>query len=193
MTNRDKLNAMFRLLRRQDLVARQGFLCCGGCAAAAAGEMAEARGLRGAVFYHKQDSEDLARGADRLFLKYGATKGGDKEANVEIARVVVWAANQIGFDVEWGGDTHKCIEVLLPGGIDAESRPSLCWLRAFAQATDDHLSAVLAAEYGPERAGDARYWHDALHPAPVRAAIAAKVAADRSVSERIEEDARCAG
>lgn len=197
MTNGNKLNALFRALRRSDLVARQNHLCCGGCAAASVGEMARARGLRGAVYYHRQDGERLrpsrsswsSKPAESVFLGFGSSDG-DESVTVEIGAEICRVAQQLGLATEWDGTAAQRVEVLLPGGIDAESRPTLYWLRARAQKADDAFTSALVAEYGKARAGDARYWHDGLHPLAVRQLAAAKVEADREVQTAIEEGVR---
>lgn len=198
MTNGNKLNALFRALRRAGLVARQNHLCCGGCAAASVGEMARARGLRGAVYYHRQDAEGLRptdvwgirrKGGEGVHLGFGAVDA-DESVTVEIGAEVCRLAREVGLTTEWDGTAAQRVWVALPGGIDAEARPSLRWFQSIAQKADDAFSAALVAEYGKARAGDARYWHDGAHPASIRALAAAKVAADERVRQAIEEGIR---
>lgn len=200
MTNGDKLNALFRLLRREGLVARQNHLCCGGCAAASIGEMARARGLRGGVYYHQQDAEALRPtnvwgvrtrklGDEVVRLGFGAADGeGEKRdaLTVEIGETICKAAARVGLATRWNGSAHERIQVLLPGGIDAEARASLFFLRLEAQKADDAFGDALRSEYGPQ-AGDARYWGTSVHPAHIRKLATAKLAADEAVRIAIEE------
>ena len=48
-----KINNMFKLLRRKGYIARQNFNCCSSCGWAEIGEVEKA------VFYHRQDAENL--------------------------------------------------------------------------------------------------------------------------------------
>lgn len=193
MTNGDKLNALFRALRRSNLVARQNHLCCGGCAAASIGEMARARGLRGGVYYHRQDGERLRPGrtswtrkpAEEVLLGFGSVDA-DESVTIEIGAEVCRLAEQVGLATEWSGSSAERVTVLLPGGIDAETVPSIAQLREAAQKADDAFTSALVAEYGKARAGDARYWHDSAHSFSTRVLARAKEAADRRVEQAIE-------
>lgn len=197
MTNGDKLNALFRALRRSDLVARQNHLCCGGCAAASVGEMARARGLRGAVYYHRQDGERLrpsrsswtSKPAESVFLGFGSSDG-DESVTVEIGAEICRVAQQIGLATKWDGTAWQRVEVLLPGGVDAESGPTLSQLRVDVAFMDDAIGIALVEEYGLDRALDARFWHDGVHPAAVRALIAKRDAAAERLRCAIEEGVR---
>lgn len=195
MTNADKLNALFKELRRRDLVARQNFMCCGGCAAAAIGEDVRKRGKRGGVYYHRQDAERLRpsdrercygrRGAQSVFLGYGSADGDEGVAQA-IGADIVAAAALVGLRTEWDGSAARRVEVLLPGGIDAPTLPSVATLRAEAQKADDAFGAALRREFGA-RAGDARYWHDGMYSFATRVLAGAKRAADERVRAAIEE------
>ena len=194
MTNADKLNALFKELRRRDLVARQNFMCCGGCAAAAIGEDVRKRGKRGGVYYHRQDAEGLRppvrrgireRADESVYLGFGSADGDEGIAQA-IGADIVAAAALVGLATEWDGRVASRVEVLLPGGIDAPTLPSVATLRAEAQKADDAFGAALRREFGA-RAGDARYWHDGMYSFATRVLAGAKRAADERVRAAIEE------
>lgn len=123
-TNRDRLAAMFRELRRAGLVARQNFGCCGGCAAAELGEMARARGRLGVVYYHRQDAERLCPTrwrypAESVLLGFGSVVEDRYPTTEDVGREIVAAAARAGLATVWDGSAGQRIAVLLPGGIDA--------------------------------------------------------------------------
>jgi hypothetical protein len=72
---RKRLRAAFADLRKAGYLARQNYLCCYGCAGyALTGRAAElvaaGKAVRGAVFYHRQDADDLAK-LGRCYLGFG--------------------------------------------------------------------------------------------------------------------------
>lgn len=119
VSNKDRLNGMFRELRRQRIVARQNFMCCGSCASAELASMVRERDARGAVYYHRQEGERLRAGAERVYLAYGAGDGASESEDRVIGLEIVHAAQRNGLAVDWDGDVTKCVVVLLPGGVGA--------------------------------------------------------------------------
>lgn len=126
--NKEKLNAAFKLLRKNYLVARQDFRCCQSCAGyeiATAVEKMLDNGKRvdGWVFYHNQDSEGALsdrrgrRATGELYLAY---TGGDTEKypkngieTVEVGKRVAVALAHVGLAFEWDGNSDTRILVKL--------------------------------------------------------------------------------
>jgi 3-oxoacyl-(acyl-carrier-protein) synthase len=119
---KQKLNAAFRALKKQGLITRQDFLCCGGCAAAQlaedAAKMVE-RGAKveGAVTYHKQATDRL-RETGKCHLQYGQIMHHRGEGQpglvmgrptVEVGQMVAKALTEAGVRFEWDGDPDKYI------------------------------------------------------------------------------------
>lgn len=123
--NKAKLNNLFKELRKDGLVARQNFLCCGGCASSEIGSMAEKRGLPGGVYYHQQDADKLygrdyfmQKPAEEVYLGYGALDEADIDSR-QIGIMICVAASRVGLEVEWNGSSAQRVKVKLPGGIEA--------------------------------------------------------------------------
>ena len=119
-TNRTMLTDAFRILRTRSLIARQNFMCCSGCASAElASQCAKDETKVGAVFYHRQEGERLRDGAELVHVSYGHVLGGG-ENDAKIGAVVAATMVKVGLEARWDGNPERCVEVLLPGGIDAE-------------------------------------------------------------------------
>lgn len=125
MTDKAKLTAAFRELRRRGFIARQNFKCCSGCAGAALGnELVERHKAgkplpRGVVFYHRQDAEDLAS-SGRCMARFGQILGYDGNPEPLVTTPVETAAvgaeavevfRAAGVGVKWNGDPDQCIEI----------------------------------------------------------------------------------
>ena len=121
-TDRAAITAAFAALRKQGFLARQSYLCCGGCAVADLDT--EANQGKRYVFYHRQAADafivklagrnvrtdDLYRS---LFLGWG--KVGDQVDECEalaIGRAICAALEAEGLTVAWDGRLADCIEVL---------------------------------------------------------------------------------
>lgn len=127
MYTKQRLTAAFKDLRKLGYIALQNFACCNNCAgyeiATRVKDMPAGRQdkLAGAVYYHRQDADALAGTKVRsLYLKFGPVTvwGGDGttsntygKAHKAIAEDVCKALRDHGLDVEWGGDTDRCIVV----------------------------------------------------------------------------------
>ena len=121
------LNVAFAQLRREGFLARQSFKCCSSCASHAFGVELGQRAAagkplpRGAVFFHQQDAE-AARLGGRLYVRFGqVTHYHDgvvavttPAATVDVGHAAFAALKAAGLKVEWNGNEHECIAVVLP-------------------------------------------------------------------------------
>lgn len=115
--NKVKLNALFAGLRKRKLIARQNYMCCGGCASAQVHENASRRGLVGGVFYHRQEGDRLRDGQEEVYLSYGSVY----EDSLPVARVgemIREEAERLGLEVRRDGDPTRCVVIALPGGVN---------------------------------------------------------------------------
>lgn len=115
-TDCDKLDAAFRALNRNGVLARQNFSCCSNCGEAEiGGEMAEAKGggrrVVGYAFYHMQDTESAVAGHG-IYIKYGATKVDATQTKL-IGRKIADTLTAAGLKPEWDGDPGTCVVVPL--------------------------------------------------------------------------------
>ncbi len=111
-----KLRRAFALLRKKGYLARQNFECCGSCAGAVLGELAEKDPTKvGTVFYHRQEGQRLAQGAHVAHLHFGAlglepVPDGDHVAvGWDICRTLAEA----GLGFEWDGSADTCVKAIL--------------------------------------------------------------------------------
>jgi hypothetical protein len=106
---RAKLTVAFKSLRKQKLVARRNFMCCGSCASAALESVCEAKPeILGAVYYTQQAAADFNNGAS-VYLNYGGVKG--RATDEEIGKLVSIALKAAGVEFEWDGNPSACIKV----------------------------------------------------------------------------------
>ncbi len=99
MDNKQKLNELFKQLRKEGFVARQNFMCCQTCALA---EL-DAKGIKDGdnyTFYHRQDKEYFDKN-NRLMLAWGGN--GTKIATL---------AQKLGIMVNWNGTDNQRIELV---------------------------------------------------------------------------------
>jgi hypothetical protein len=118
------LTAAFGALNDLGYIAREDFACCGTCAGYELTVLAEeeidrgrpAGSIRGAVYYHRQDTQRFAAGED-FYLGYGpldSVKYGELGFPAEeIGREVVEVLGRHGVGTEWDGDGDKRIKVLV--------------------------------------------------------------------------------
>jgi len=109
---KDKLTEMFKLLRKEKIVARQNFLCCQSCAGAALSQdkRMDKKETLGYAYYHRQDSDDLKNGF--VYIAFGPRKDGDETAWLEVGLQIVKAASDVGLSIQWDGTTNQRIRVL---------------------------------------------------------------------------------
>lgn len=124
--NKQKLNEAFKLLRKNKILARQNFSCCGSCGsyelATKIEEMHDAnKSVLGYVFYNRQSNEALVgdhwKLADgRLYISYAdssTSKYPNKitKTSEEIGQMLVVALTQVGLVFEWDGSSDSCVLV----------------------------------------------------------------------------------
>lgn len=110
----------FKALRREGMIARQRFMCCGGCASAAIADdfkamPADRRAkVAGAVYFHKQDADRMDDGGT-LFVRFGrvAPDGVEPSRGTTewVGAVAVARLREAGLRVVWDGRAESCIEV----------------------------------------------------------------------------------
>jgi len=126
--NKLKLNQAFKLLRKQGLIARQSFGCCGSCGSyEIATKMEEMHDLgkpvTGYVFFNQQNASayksDGWKSPDGiLYLSY-ADSSTNKYPNKitrtgeEIGKMIMIALHEVGLSAEWDGNTDSCVIVKL--------------------------------------------------------------------------------
>jgi hypothetical protein len=108
----------FGALRKQGFVARQSFMCCGGCSGGGMATLiktAQAKGktIVGGVWYHTQDT-DCMKETGKLFLRYSEPETGITINTKEVGEMVVAALTSVGLTPEWDGDPSQCIIVMAP-------------------------------------------------------------------------------
>lgn len=94
--------AAFKDLRKLGVAARANFMCCMGCATAAAPKG------KPFVYWHKQDDERF-RETGTLDLRYCAPKEKDV---APLAGRIVSALSDHGIRFEWSGSTDETITVI---------------------------------------------------------------------------------
>lgn len=117
---KERLNQAFKAVRKHGILARQNFSCCSGCAGyELADKMDDLRradkAVRGAVFYHRQATEQLVSRGE-VYLGFGCdANAASNEPEGVRTRVVgcfmIEALDDAGLAVEWNGSPHKCILV----------------------------------------------------------------------------------
>jgi hypothetical protein len=142
-SEKDKLRAAFVCFRKLGLVARQGFMCCGGCAGA---EIASRLGdkltklwntrgpdaakrqfdkIKGCVFYTRQDADSM-RYDGRVWLAYGSvdsTEAGEIGLpTVEVGNMIAEVLTTLGMKFEWDGNGDRKIVIDLRDQRDVARR-----------------------------------------------------------------------
>lgn len=104
---KEKIKIGFRNLRKNGYLARQNFMCCQGCGWAKLEEDYGEERTKKAVFYHRQDKEELDNG-EPFFVCWV----GDGH---EIVKVL----NDSGVTTDWDGDEGR--RILLTGYVEDEN------------------------------------------------------------------------
>jgi len=133
MINKTRLNEAFKALRKHGFIARQNFMCCGGCAGNKIAYEAEklvdqGKTVAGGVFYHKQAGDNLREGRS-FYVNFGrieSMKHGEigTMTDEEIGRLVVKEFEAARLRVVWEGNTNTAI-LVEPG----EPEPKTSWER----------------------------------------------------------------
>ena len=104
--DKDKINELFKLLRKNGIVARQNFMCCQGCAGAA---LTDKYGdNKKVVYYTSQDNATLKKYGE-LYLAYGLTNCTIDGAEQELGNLIVNLAKDLSLNVDWSGDINERI------------------------------------------------------------------------------------
>jgi hypothetical protein len=134
----DKLNEAFRRFRALGLIARQSFSCCGGCAgyeiAASLGDKVKKvwdergpepakreferlqRKIKGVVFYHRQDRDNLEE-SGWVYLAFGDVEASNVGTfgmpTLEVGKAICKILDEVGLKYEWDGTEHQriCVDV----------------------------------------------------------------------------------
>lgn len=125
-TDCDRLDFAFLVLEEEHgIVARQNFTCCQSDGHnEIRGEIRRVQAhhpVMGYVFYHAQDTENVARHGE-LFLAYGAVEEG-QAAQIAVAQHIVDTLRDAAFTVEWHGSVQ---ERVLITGLDWKKRREDC-------------------------------------------------------------------
>lgn len=126
-TDKARVTAAFKALRKQGIFARQNFLCCQGCACS---DIYHRKDVVEYAFYHQQDRDAFretkgwrewsAELQSPLYIAFGlgpAHRAHDglhpdhNSSSIEVANKIVAALRAEGLKVTWDGDTNTRIEV----------------------------------------------------------------------------------
>jgi hypothetical protein len=114
-----RLSRAFQALRKLGYLARRNYLCCSSCAGASLANEAErlldaGAKPRGAVFYHRQDTEAF-RDGHHLRIRFGqlhTAKHGDIGLETQsIGQEVMGVLLKCGVAAEWDGNPNTTIMI----------------------------------------------------------------------------------
>lgn len=123
-----RLTKAFRYLRKQNgILAKQNFMCCGGCAGGTLAtriteENAKKPGRwNGSVYYHRQNNDSLIEDGE-VYIHFGHAShcvdssnvitGDDRPSDtVAIGQCAKEALERYGLEVEWNGGGGTCLLV----------------------------------------------------------------------------------
>ncbi len=122
---KERLNEAFKDMRKAGLLARQNYLCCGSCAGYGIAGIFQERvdkdekmleKIKGSVFYHHQDTENLNNpNTESFYLRYGkiSTSKNNETAlsTEEVGKIITEILTKHGIVCSWNGDADTCIEV----------------------------------------------------------------------------------
>lgn len=112
---RARMDKAFKGMRRRGLIARRNYLCCRSCAGAQITtdhenmSQAKREKIKGACYYCRQTEEHFKRGAEGMYLSFGALADPLTDENVGV--IVVEELKRAGLVVEWDGNAARCIHV----------------------------------------------------------------------------------
>jgi len=111
MEIRERLAKAFESLEKDGFIARMDWKCCQTCGWSAIADEVERADypVKGAVFLHSQDADDLLE-RGRVYLSYGSING-DEEEDRKVGAIVCSSLKENGLDFEWNGDPSKRILV----------------------------------------------------------------------------------
>jgi len=109
---KDKINKVFRELRKQGLLCKQNFHCCSGCATSALTSYfanTPNTKYKGVAYFHKQDMQYFLEDG-QMTIRFCAVD--DNEAvTVQIGKLITEQCNDAGLTVEWKGTAGFVIQV----------------------------------------------------------------------------------
>ena len=111
MEIRGKLAKAFKSLEKNGVIARMDWQCCQTCGWNAIANEVERVGyeVKGAVFFHSQDADDLLE-RGRVYLSYGSING-DEEEDRKVGEIVCSALKESGLNFKWSGNPSERILV----------------------------------------------------------------------------------
>lgn len=111
---RTKAIEAFKLARKEGIVCRVNFSCCGSCAGYELFTyIKDKKGLIGAAFWHQQDEQgyrDAPDGKGSLFIGYGAKESGDV-TDEQIGQKLIAAFQKVGLHPVWNGNSNTRIQL----------------------------------------------------------------------------------
>ena len=116
---KDRLNNLFKALRKRKLLARQRFLCCGSCASSQMSiDLKEERNRDkvGGIYYHSQDAERLEHGY--VWLGFGPREGEheyNEQGYRDVGMIVMEEAAKLDLPVVWNGSPGMRIKIVFNG------------------------------------------------------------------------------
>ena len=112
-----RLNAAFKALRAEGIIARQNFSCCSSCAGYAITGIAvkrvqAGRSVHGVTFYHRQDTAGMFENG-LLYIRYGNVDSTELGSiglpPEEVGAIVCQKLTEAGLKWWWDGDPDECI------------------------------------------------------------------------------------
>lgn len=107
--NRRLIVKAMRSLKKHGIVAKPNYWCCTTCASAALAWDTEEEGLKGGVYWHAQNEDDLRQGGDLYIGFVGA--GYDDAKTAAIGKLLADALAKEGLDVMWDGSPDQKVGV----------------------------------------------------------------------------------
>ena len=102
------LKKAFKNLRKEGVIARMNFSCCGSCGGYYMSEkMVLDEKKIGYVFYHNQEHKNLPY-AGYVYLNFGGRTDG---TSVVIGKLIVRHIKAVGLKVRWSGSAAQSIKV----------------------------------------------------------------------------------
>ena len=102
-----ELLKVFKELRKQGIVARTNFSCCGSCGSYELYEYIKEKNKLGYVFWHRQSEESFKKSGE-VCLYYGALHDND---DLKVANMIVNELKIQNVDHTWNGQTTTAIIV----------------------------------------------------------------------------------
>lgn len=113
------LNKAFADLRKQGFLARQNFMCCGGCASSALGQIVREKPGKylGVLYYHSQDAERLKTIGEICLGHSPVDDAAPDWAHLLVPHAAKNTLLRYGLLVEWDGTAEQKLIVTLPRAV----------------------------------------------------------------------------